>query len=58
MTTIYQFAQAEMGKTVVLLLDLASTTKNFTEPSAAEWDDEIKSEALLCGKGFNFSVVE
>lgn len=50
--TIYDYAGSEMTKIVVMLLDLASKTQNFTQPPTEMWTDPSTSEMLLCGKGY------
>lgn len=55
--TIYDFAQAQMGEIVTMLLELSQTTQNFTEPSQEVWNDHIKAEILLCGKGYHIDDI-
>lgn len=56
-TTIYQFAQTEMGEIVTALLDLSVATNNFNSPNVDLWQDALKAEALLCGKGYNIDAI-
>lgn len=56
-TTIYEFAQQEMGDIVTALLDLSQTTNNFVSPGVEVWSDLASAEMLLCGKGYHIDDV-
>jgi hypothetical protein len=56
--TIYIFAHEQMSQIVLALLDLASSTKNFTEPPPSAWTNTSESEMLLCGKGLHIEDIE
>ena len=57
-TTIYEFAQKEMGAIVTALLELSEDTSNFIKPPKKIWETKEKAEMLLCGKGYHIDDID
>lgn len=57
-TTIYEFAQKEMGEIVTALLELSEDTLNFIKPPKEIWGSKEKAEMLLCGKGYHIDDID
>jgi hypothetical protein len=57
-TTIYEFAQKEMGEIVTALLELSEETLNFVKPPKEIWATKEKAEMLLCGKGYHIDDLD